>query len=216
MERIIEKIIESNRSFITRKDIDDRGIPSIYLSRYVEKHGLRRIARGFYCEKDWIIDPFTLFYFRFMENPPTDEHFIEHNLMGPKLKTWLGLSFELVCLLHVPQLKAGLGASGVATNACCWRCEEDDDLMVSGHQIDLLIDRADGVINLCEMRYATLHYAISKDEEDWASRVDDFLKVTKAKSSIQVTLVTPCGVKENAHRWAATNVLDLDVLFIDR
>ena len=163
-----------------------------------------------------LIDPFTLFYFRFMENPPTDEHFIEHNLMGSKLKTWLGLSFELVCLLHVPQLKAGLGVSGVATNACCWRCEEDDDLGVSGHQIDLLIDRADGVINLCEMRYATLPYAISKDdEEDWAARVDDFLKVTKTKSSIQVTLVTPCGAKENTHRWAATNVLELDVLFID-
>ena len=61
MEEVIRNIIKSNRGFLTRKDIVKRGIPSIYLSRYVKKHGLRQIARGFYATKDWIVDPYLLF-----------------------------------------------------------------------------------------------------------------------------------------------------------
>ena len=65
MEEVIRNIIKSNRGFLTRKDIVKRGIPSIYLSRYVKKHGLRQIARGFYATKDWIVDPYLLFQYTY-------------------------------------------------------------------------------------------------------------------------------------------------------
>ena len=65
MEKAIEDIIMSNRGFVTRKDIDDREIPSIYLSRYARKHGLRRIARGFYAVEGWIVDPYVVFQYAY-------------------------------------------------------------------------------------------------------------------------------------------------------
>lgn len=65
MENAIREIIEVNRGFVTRKDIDARGIPSVYLSRYVRKLGLRRIARGFYAEEGWIIDPYVVFQYSY-------------------------------------------------------------------------------------------------------------------------------------------------------
>ena len=65
MENAIREIIEANRGFVTRKDIDARGIPSVYLSRYVRKFGLRRIARGFYAEEGWIVDPYVVFQYAY-------------------------------------------------------------------------------------------------------------------------------------------------------
>jgi len=65
MENAIREIIEANRGFVTRKDIDARGIPSVYLSRYVRKFGLRRIARGFYAEEGWIVDPYLVFQYAY-------------------------------------------------------------------------------------------------------------------------------------------------------
>ena len=65
MEKEIKGIIESNRGYVTRKDIDGHGIPSVYLSRYVRKHGLRRIARGFYATEEWIIDPYVVFQYAY-------------------------------------------------------------------------------------------------------------------------------------------------------
>ena len=65
MEKEIKGIIESNRGYVTRKDIDGHGIPSVYLTRYVRKHGLRRIARGFYATEEWIIDPYVVFQYAY-------------------------------------------------------------------------------------------------------------------------------------------------------
>lgn len=65
MENAIREIIESNRGFVTRKDIDGRGIPSVYLTRYVQKHGLKRIARGFYATEEWIVDPYVVFQYAY-------------------------------------------------------------------------------------------------------------------------------------------------------
>ena len=65
VERIIKKIIEKHKGFITRSDIDENKIPSIYLSRYVKKNNLVKVSRGFYAEKDWIIDPYVIFQYTY-------------------------------------------------------------------------------------------------------------------------------------------------------
>ncbi len=65
MEKTIRQIIDSNRGYVTRKDIDKHGIPSIYLTRYAKKHGLKRVARGFYAEEGWIVDPYLLFQYAY-------------------------------------------------------------------------------------------------------------------------------------------------------
>ena len=161
-----------------------------------------------------LIDPFVLFYLRFMQRHPTDERFFQHNIKAPKVTSWMGLAFEIACLNHVGQLKAALGISGVATECSSWRCRADEDLGVSGHQIDLLIERADGVVNLCEMKYSAEPYVVTnKEESDWSARVDDFIKATGTNETVQFTLVTPYGLKKNTHSWVVQNVIEMTDLF---
>lgn len=64
-EQKINRLLESNNGYLTRKEIDDLGIPSIALTRFSKKHGLRRIARGFYALEDWIVDPYLVFQYTY-------------------------------------------------------------------------------------------------------------------------------------------------------
>lgn len=61
----IEKLIENNDGFVTSKEINENNIPSIYLSRYVKKAGLKQITRGFYALSNWIVDPYLVFQYTY-------------------------------------------------------------------------------------------------------------------------------------------------------
>lgn len=147
-----------------------------------------------------LIDNFTIFYFHFMKPMPTDTHYYQNNIQSGKFNAWRGLSFELVCLQHITQIKYALGISGVSTQECSWICKGNEEEGISGHQIDLLIDRKDGIINLCEMKYSSTQYSITKKEdEDYRIRLADFLKVTNTKSAIVLTMISPYGIQKNAY-----------------
>lgn len=161
-----------------------------------------------------LVDPFVLFYLRFMEKSSTDEHFMQNNVQAAKVMVWEGLAFEMVCLLHVPQMKEALGIAGVATEVSSWRCQANEDLDVAGHQIDLLIDRSDNLINICEMKYSSSPYVVKKkDALEWYKRVQDFLTMTKTGKSVIITLVTPYGLKWGEHASVVQKTLILDDLF---
>lgn len=65
IEETINTIVEKNKGFVTRKEIDKNDIPSIYLTRYVKKHGFKQIVRGFYAKEEWIIDPYLVFQYTY-------------------------------------------------------------------------------------------------------------------------------------------------------
>lgn len=65
IEEAINSIVEENRGYVTRKDIDRNKIASIYLTRYVKKHGLKQIVRGFYAKEEWIVDPYLIFQYTY-------------------------------------------------------------------------------------------------------------------------------------------------------
>lgn len=132
-----------------------------------------------------LIDNFTIFYFRIMKPMPTDRNYYQHSIQSGKVNAFRGLSFELVCLQHVPQIKKALGISGVVTEECSWTCLASEETGIKGHQIDLLIARNDGIINVCEMKYSQKPYSIDKEEnESFIQEIADFLEVTKTKSSL--------------------------------
>ncbi len=102
-----------------------------------------------------LIDEFTLFYLRWMKPPGTDEKWALSVVAAAHLPAgiaWAGYAFENTCLTHVAQIKKARGISGILTEQSAWqhRVSARDK---SGAQIDLLIDRPDGVINLCEMKW---------------------------------------------------------------
>ena len=65
VEERIEAIVKNNNGYVTRKDIDKNDIPSVYLTRYVKKHNLKQIIRGFYAKPDWMVDPYLVFQYTY-------------------------------------------------------------------------------------------------------------------------------------------------------
>jgi len=131
---------------------------------------------------------------------------------NPTQRTWQGFAFEQVCLDHVWQIKKTLGISGVQSNNVAWRGG-------SAHksaQIDLLIDRRDQVINLCECKFSLDTFAISKDySEKLRSKIATFKQVTKTKKSVFLTMITTYGVEKNKYaNLLVQNEITLDDFFI--
>lgn len=160
-----------------------------------------------------MIDFYTLFYFRFIEkNSYQDEHFWTTSVNSPLHNTWCGLSFEMLCLCHLKQIKMALGISGVQTLACSWRGKGDESK--KGVQIDLLIDRKDETINLCEIKYSKDKFEISLAEEQRLSaRLDTFRSETNTRKSVLLTLITANGLKYNSHSDIVQNEVTLEELF---
>lgn len=161
-----------------------------------------------------LVDCFTLFYYKFLKDRPTDEHFWTNNLNSGTRNAWLGLAFERVCFDHVPQIKRALGINGVLTDLSAWSCESNPDEGIFGSQIDLLIARKDQVINLCEMKFSADEYAVTK-EVDAALRhkVSDFCTLSKTRCAIHVTIITPYGLRQNMYSGNVQAVVIADDLF---
>ncbi len=161
-----------------------------------------------------LVDFFTLYYYRFLSQKPTDEHFWTNQLNTPTRNTWEGLAFERVCLMHVDEIKNKLGISGIYTDVNSWYCKPDSKKGILGSQIDLLIVRKDQVINLCEMKYTTTEYSITeKNEQDINKKIHDLITVTGTKYAVYPTLVSPIGIVENSHSEIIQSVITLDDLF---
>jgi len=106
-----------------------------------------------------LIDNYTLFYYMFLHNRAgMDENFWSINTNTPVRNAWEGLAFERVCFEHIRQIKQALGIAGVSTQIYSWRVK-DDPVHGDGAQVDMVIDRADQIVNLYEMKFSTLEYA---------------------------------------------------------
>jgi hypothetical protein len=146
-------------------------------------------------------DFYTLFYFRFVDgNRSRDEQYWLHHYTDRSVESWEGFTFEAVCLRHLPQIKRGLGISGMATETSSWRYipSKDDDR--KGAQIDLVIKRSDKIIHLVEMKFSEQKFTITKD---YADRLQDrkilFMEQTGITRGAVHTFVTPSGIAQNSH-----------------
>jgi hypothetical protein len=132
----------------------------------------------------------------------------------PKYNTWCGLAFERTCLWHIDQIKKQLGISGILTNEYAWRCSGDESKNLRGVQIDLLIDRSDGIIDICEMKYSKEPYVISADYGRELQRKRDVLtEVTGTDSAVHTIMVTTEGVVHNVEWGEIQAEVNLDNLF---
>jgi len=154
-----------------------------------------------------LIDNFTLFYFQYIrENTANDPHYWSSMLDSRIHTTWAGLAFERLCLQHVDQIKCALGISGVLTNVHSWRNENA--------QVDLLIDRRDGIVNLCEMKYWAGVYAMTaQDDQVLTNKKTEFKLATKTRKAVHLTMVTSFGVRQNPYSYKVQSFVTLDELF---
>ena len=158
-----------------------------------------------------MIDSFTLFHFYFLHKEKShDENFWTNSLNTSLHNTWAGLSFEIVCLLHIREIKRKLEILGVQSSAYAWRSRNTEPAV----QIDLIIDRADNIVNLCEIKYANMQYTITKDyEEQLRKKIEAFRQETSPRKAIHLLMLTTFGVKPNQYSNIVQNEVTLDDLF---
>ncbi len=159
-----------------------------------------------------LVDFYTLFYLKFIEKSnPVDENTWINMIDNPSQRAWSGYAFEQICLCHVQQIKQALGIAGILTQTSSWRSKQKQD----GAQIDLVIDRRDHVINLCEMKFSLTPFAISKGYADQLMhKISVFRAETRTSKALHLTMITSKGLQRN--NWSETivhNELTMDVLF---
>lgn len=159
-----------------------------------------------------LTDFYTLFYFRFLISTKTnaDNHW-STMIDSPQHRVWSGYAFEQVCFAHIQQIKQSLGISGVHSNYATWRSRES----LNGAQIDLLIDRNDSVINLCEIKYSIHPFTIDKKyAENLRNKIGTFKEENKTQKSIFLTFVTTYGLKQNEYSGMVQNEVRMKDLFL--
>ena len=161
-----------------------------------------------------LIDAFTIFHYHFLSKKQKDRHFWTNQINTPRLNTWNGLAFERVCLMHVDQMRKALGISGVLTNVCSWICKSNPEKGIHGSQIDLLLVRADQVINLMEMKYSSQPYFLTKNDlESLEKKRNDLYAATGTTAAVHLTLVSPMGLETNTYAKDIQSYITLDQLF---
>jgi len=185
------------------QELEDSGFVEKYMPYSGSKDALYRIT-----------DEYSMFYIRFIENTkPVGSGYWLTMQQQPTFRIWAGYSFETICMKHIAQIKEGLKISGIHSTQGSW-IEKGSE---PGAQIDLLIDRNDNVINLCEMKFYNTEFTIDKSYLlAISNKIDAFKKSTQTRKSIFVTFITTYGLKENEYsKQLVQNSLDLEQLFVD-
>ena len=159
-----------------------------------------------------LTDSFCMFFIRFVEKSDSlNPEFWLSNVSSQRIATWRGFAFENVCFNHIPQIKAALGISGVSTKQSAWSKRDDD---IGGTQVDLIIERKDNVVNMCEIKFYGDAFSVDK-QYDMAlrHRQSQLAKELSPKTAIHNTLITTFGLKYNEYSGIFSNVITLDALF---
>ncbi|PCH57382.1 MAG: ATPase [Legionellales bacterium] len=150
-----------------------------------------------------LIDEFSIFYLSWMINLNHDlndvgSHYWLQQHAQPKYSTWAGLAFESICLKHLITIKQALGIAAVTSYASSWRYISRSAEDTTGAQIDLVIDRSDNCINLCEIKFSKNKLRIDKN---YANNLNHkkavFQAQTNSRKSLFTTLITTYGTEHN-------------------
>jgi hypothetical protein len=173
-----------------------------------KSHDFNKKRRGEYYR---VVDFYSLFYMKYLRKRKSgDEHFWTNYLLSPSHKSWCGYAFERLCMANIGRIKKKLGISGVITETSSWRSKSEG----GGAQIDLVIDRHDKVINLCEIKYYSSEFTIDRDYAERLRRKRNiFQEETGTRKALHQTLITTYGVTHNAWSNDIQSEILLDDLF---
>lgn len=158
-------------------------------------------------------DCFCWFWLHFKEaRNITDTDYWQHHLRESEVSAWRGIAFEEVCLQHITQIKIALQIAGVTS--------EESSLIVKGDagtegmQIDMLIDRADDVVNVCEMKYSKEPFVVTNSYAEKLRKRISALEALRSDKTYLLTLVCANNVERNEHSDVFTSVITADDLFM--
>ena len=190
-------------------------------SRFIEELKMSGFISVFYPFEEQkkelyyrLTDEYSLFYLKFIENmDETGEDAWVKLSETQTYKVWSGYAFENICLKHTAQIKKALGISGVYSQTSNYY--KKGTKTESGIQVDLLIDRNDKVINLCELKfYQNIWTLTRKDREAILEKISLFKSLTKTKKQVFFSTISTFGIKQNEYSLGCVdNAFSMDILF---
>ena len=214
VETLTTKLKGMTRSeLVEQLKITDNGKLTEVLDNLVKCDFLRRYQAFGKKGRDMLYqlsDMYTLFYLRFVKNYNGMNEHAWSNMEEGRRNVWAGYAFEQVCILHINQIRQALGISGIASDVCSWSYRSKEQ----SAQIDLIIDRSDKAIDLCEMKYSDHPYELKKDYVEWLrERRDLFREVTGTDKTLRLTMIASSGIKQNIYSSSLQGRLSLSDLF---
>jgi uncharacterized protein len=159
-----------------------------------------------------LTDSYSLFYLKFIKENKGNKSW--EQLSNQNTYTaWSGYAFENICMQHIEQIKMALGISGIFTSTSSWKFKGNDEL--PGTQIDMLIDRADQVINLCEAKFTKDNFVITNSYSTQLKlKKSIFRQITHTKKAIFTTLLTTYpAIRNKYYLEEIQNEISMDKLF---
>ncbi len=200
----IAKALKTKSSGTLTKQLDNLVCCDI-IRRYVTKVNGKPKTNDAYYQ---LVDLFTLFHLTYAQKLTTEDYW-EQRINTPTVNTWQGLAFEHVCFAHIRQIRHALGLDRIAVEFYSWRNDKKPKA-----QVDLIIERADRLINLCEIKYTYAEYVISaRDDKDMRTRMTAFVAQSKTKAGILSTWITPYGLAKNEFSANIQYQVTMDGLF---
>lgn len=214
VETLTTKLKGMTRSeLVEQLKITDNGKLTEVLDNLVKCDFLRRYQAFGKKGRDMLYqlsDMYTLFYLRFVKNYNGMNEHAWSNMEEGRRNVWADYAFEQVCILHINQIRQALGISGIASDVCSWSYRSKEQ----SAQIDLIIDRSDKAIDLCEMKYSDHPYELKKDYVEWLrERRDLFMEVTGTDKTLRLTMIASSGIKQNIYSSSLQGRLSLSDLF---
>lgn len=208
----LDKALQGQGGLEKLKALEDAGFIICFKPQFHKR-------RGIYYK---LIDEYTLFYFDWIE--PVRQTLQERALEtgnwqalqnSPGWNNWLGYAFEAICYKHISQIRNKLQISPTAI-ANSWRYRPETNSEASGAQIDLLFNRTDNSITLCEIKYSTQPFVIDKNyAKNLANKKDMFARVTRTKKQLFTVMVAVHGIKHNTYSDDLIDgIVTLDDLFL--
>ena len=200
---------------IDKAKLADAGSTTRILQEMEESGFIRRYPPFGKKERDalyQLTDFYSLFYHKCIRKETTlNANSWMTGLDSPALRAWSGYAFEQVCLSHLGSIKQALGIAGIGTSAASWTGVVNG----KGAQIDLLIDRRDQVINLCEMNFSINDFVITKSYfDELRNKIAVFQEDTGTRKAIYLTFVTTFGIRQNEYSHTLVqHDLTMDALF---
>lgn len=163
-------------------------------------------------EKYRLVDPYCLFYLNFVDQQvKLDPNFWQKNFNTPRLNSWRGHAFEEICFSQIDKIKQKLSIGGVSTTESSWIVKGDDNNQM---QIDMLINRSDNVINLCEIKFYRSAFMIDKRYDAvLRERLQQLIERVSPKQTVHLTLIASYGLVNNEYSSQVQSVVCLDDLF---
>ena len=158
-----------------------------------------------------LCDFFCLFYLTFIDRAEVEDQYWSHHVNTPEINTWMGLAYERLCMAHISQIKQALRIDAISTLNYSWRSKYSEPAA----QIDIIIERADRIVNICEIKYSQDEYDLTKEEYyKICQRKNAFIRETALRHVPWLTMITTEGVKRGKYSEMIQSQVVLDDLFL--